>query len=50
VDIIKLDLGELERDVVDWIGLPQDGEKWRPSGSIKCPEILEWLLNRWPLQ
>jgi hypothetical protein len=29
VDNIKMDLGEIERDGVDWIGLAQDKENWR---------------------
>jgi hypothetical protein len=38
---------------MDWINLAQDRDQWRalvntvmkPSGSIKCWEVLEWLLN-----
>jgi hypothetical protein len=29
VDNIKTDLGELGWDVVDWIGLAQDRDRWR---------------------
>jgi hypothetical protein len=29
VDIIKMDLGEIGRASVDWIGLAQDRDKWR---------------------
>jgi hypothetical protein len=48
VDNIKLDLREIGWDGMDWIDLPlevsceHDNE---PSGSIKCWEVLEWLLN-----
>jgi hypothetical protein len=28
-DNIKIDLGEIERRGVDWIGLAQDRDKWR---------------------
>jgi hypothetical protein len=42
---IKMDLLEIEVNVVDWIGLAQDRYRWRgklgnePSGSIKCWEL-----------
>jgi hypothetical protein len=29
VDNIKMDLGEMGLGGVDWIGLPQDRDKWR---------------------
>jgi hypothetical protein len=29
VDDIKIDLGEMGWSGVDWIGLPQDRDKWR---------------------
>jgi hypothetical protein len=29
VDNIKLDLGEIEWGVIDWIGLAEDRDKWR---------------------
>jgi hypothetical protein len=29
VDNIKMDLGEVERGDVDWIGLAQDRNRWR---------------------
>jgi hypothetical protein len=29
VDNIKMDLGEIGWDDVDWIGLTQDRDKWR---------------------
>jgi hypothetical protein len=29
VDNINMDLGEMESGGVDWIGLPQDRNKWR---------------------
>jgi hypothetical protein len=53
VDNIKMDLREREWDGMDWIHLVQDRDQWRalckhgnePSGSIKCWEVLEWLLN-----
>jgi hypothetical protein len=28
-DNIKMDLREIERDVVDWISLDQDRDQWR---------------------
>jgi hypothetical protein len=28
-DIIKMDLGELECDGIDWIDLAQDGDQWK---------------------
>jgi hypothetical protein len=56
VDNIKMDLLEIGWCGVDWIGLPQDREKWRavvnagyePSGSIKHWETIKWLHNWWP--
>jgi hypothetical protein len=39
VENIKMDFREIEWDGVDWI----DGNEI--SGSIKCSEVLEWLLN-----
>jgi hypothetical protein len=49
VDNIKMDLGEIGRGDVDWIGLYQDRDKCEfgdePSGSIKCWETIEWLHN-----
>jgi hypothetical protein len=55
VDNIKIDLGEIAWDGVDWIDLAQDRDQWRglvntdePSGSTKCWEVLEWLHN-WQL-
>jgi hypothetical protein len=49
VDHIKMDLGGIEWDGMDWIHLAQDRDQWRaccehgnePSGSIKCWEVLE---------
>jgi hypothetical protein len=29
VDNIEMDLGDVERDGMDWIDLTQDREKWR---------------------
>jgi hypothetical protein len=29
VDNIKIDLGEIEWDGMDWIDLAQDGDQWR---------------------
>jgi hypothetical protein len=29
IDNIKMDLGEIGLNVVDWIGLEQDGYRWR---------------------
>jgi hypothetical protein len=48
IDNIKMNLLEIELNVVDWIGLAQDRYRWResccelgnePSGSIKCWEL-----------
>jgi hypothetical protein len=48
VDNIKMDLREIGWDGMDWIDLAQDRDQWRalvngnkPSGSIKCWEVLE---------
>jgi hypothetical protein len=48
-----MDLRKIGWDGVDWIDVDQDRDQWRtlvntvfePSGSIKCWEVLEWLLN-----
>jgi hypothetical protein len=48
-DNIKMDLREIGRGGMDWIDLVEDRDHWRvlanmvnkPSGSIKCWEILE---------
>jgi hypothetical protein len=50
VDNIRMDLGEVGWGDVDWIGLVQDGNRWRVlvnsvlnlSGSMKCWETIEW--------
>jgi hypothetical protein len=45
VDNIRIDLGEVGRGDVNWIGLPQDRNRWiryEPSGSMKCWETIEW--------
>jgi hypothetical protein len=45
VDNIRMDLGEVGWGDVDWIGVAQDGNRWRAlvnSGSMKCWEIIEW--------
>jgi hypothetical protein len=49
VDNIKMELGEIGWDGIDWIDLAHDRDQWRalvntgdePSGSIKCWEALE---------
>jgi hypothetical protein len=49
MDNIKMDLGEIGWDSMDWIDLSQDKGHWRtlcehgnePSGSIKCWDVLE---------
>jgi hypothetical protein len=42
VDNIKMDLREIGWGVMDWIYLAEDREHGnKPSGSIKCCEILE---------
>jgi hypothetical protein len=52
VDNIKMDLREIGWDGMDWIDLAQEegscGHCNKPSGSIKCWEVLEWLHN-WQL-
>jgi hypothetical protein len=57
VDNIKLDLGEIVWDDVDWIGLAQDTSKWRArkcdnegSGSMKFWETIDWRHNWWLLE
>jgi hypothetical protein len=47
IDNIKMDLLEMELNIVDWIGLAQGNE---PSGSIKCWEATEWLHKLFPLE
>jgi hypothetical protein len=49
VDNIRMDLGKMGWSDVDWIGLAKDRKRWRafvngykPSGSIKCWETIEW--------
>jgi hypothetical protein len=52
-DNIKINLGEIGWDGVDWINMAQNRDQRRalvntvvePSGSIKCWEFLEWLDN-----
>jgi hypothetical protein len=58
VDTIRMDLGEMRWDVVDWIGLAQDRDRWRAlvnsvmdlGGAIKCWETIEWLPNWRPFE
>jgi hypothetical protein len=53
VDNIKMDLGEIGWEDMDWIDLVQERDQWRgscehgneSSGSIKCWEVFEWLHN-----
>jgi hypothetical protein len=45
---IKMDLGEIGWDGMDWIDLAQDRNQWRAPGSIKCWEVLEYL-SEWQL-
>jgi hypothetical protein len=53
VDIIKIDLREIEWEVMDWIDLAQNRNQWRalvntvmiPSGSMKCWKVLERLSS-----
>jgi hypothetical protein len=50
VDNIRMDLGEVGRCDVDWIGLAKDRNRWRVlvnsvlnlKGSMKCWETIEW--------
>jgi hypothetical protein len=39
VDNIRLDLGEVEWDGMEWIGLAQDRDRWRAlvNGIMKVP-------------
>jgi hypothetical protein len=37
VDNIRMDLGEVGRGDVDWIGLAQDRKRWRA--------LVNWVLN-----
>jgi hypothetical protein len=56
VDSIRLGLGEIGWDGVNWIDVAQNRDQWKvlvktsnePSGSIKCWKVLEWLHN-WQL-
>jgi len=48
VDNIRMDLQEVGRGYMDWIGLAQDRDRWRtvecgnePSSSVKCGEFLD---------
>jgi hypothetical protein len=56
VDNTRMDLVEIGWGGVDWIGLAQDRDKWRPlvnavpSGSIKCWETIKWQHNWWSLE
>ena len=51
VNNIRMDLQEVGRGYMDWIGLAQDRDRWRtlvsagnePSGSVKCGEFLDKL-------
>jgi hypothetical protein len=53
VDNVKMDLGVIGWDGVDWIDLAQDMGQWgdfcehgiEPSGSMKCWEVPEGLHN-----
>jgi hypothetical protein len=52
VDNIRMYFGEVGWGDVDWIGLAEDGNRWRAlvnsvldiglSGSLKCWETIEW--------
>jgi hypothetical protein len=54
VDNIKMDLREIGWDGMNWVGrAAQDKDQWRvlvnsiePSSSMKCWEVLEWLLKK----
>jgi hypothetical protein len=53
VENIKMDLRQIGWDGVNWIDVTQDRDQWRalvntvlkPSGIIKCWEVLQWLHN-----
>jgi hypothetical protein len=37
---IKMDLGEIEGDIVDWIDLAQNREKWRaPANAVMNVQV-----------
>jgi hypothetical protein len=58
VDNIRTDLGGVDWDDVDWIGLAHERNTWRAlvnsvlnlRGSIKCWEPIEWPGNWWSLE
>jgi hypothetical protein len=49
IDNIKMDLVDMGRGGVDWIGLAQDRECGKETqGLIKCRKFIEWRHNwRW---
>jgi hypothetical protein len=44
-----MDVGDIEWDGVDWIGLALDRNNWRDLVNA-TNEPPEWLHNWWPLQ
>jgi hypothetical protein len=40
-DNIRKDLTEADRELVDWMHLVQNRDRWRASGSIKGGELQE---------
>jgi hypothetical protein len=57
LDNIKMDLGEIVWDGVDWIDIVQDRSQWRVLVNmvmkLSCPynaEVLQWLHNQWFLK
>jgi hypothetical protein len=41
MDNIKIDLGEMDWDCIDWIGLAQDRDKWK--------SLVNAVTNLWVL-
>jgi hypothetical protein len=50
MDNIKMDLLEIELNVVDWIGFVQDRYRWRALVNSVMLGTTEWPHNLWPLE